>query len=128
LCSSDLAAEFHFAAAHSQFVFEAIQNHINQTGVFRGRKLTEYAPKVGDILHNNRSEHSFDYNFARQHRSYESHSAIIIEVGIDNVGHYLRTIGGNEGDTVGMKEVRLNNQGLVKNPSGLYISIIETLK
>ena len=41
--------------------------------------------------------------------------------------NYLRTIGGNESDSVGMKEVRLDADGLVKNPAGLYISVIETL-
>ena len=28
---------------------------------------------------------------------------------------------------VGMKEVRLDAKGLVKNPGGLYMSVIETL-
>ena len=53
--------------------------------------------------------------------------AIVMEVGVDNKGNYLRTIGGNESDSVGMKEVRLDGNGLVKNPAGLYISVIETM-
>ena len=43
------------------------------------------------------------------------------------IRNYLRTIGGNESDAVGMKEVRLDVNGLVKNPAGLYISVIETM-
>ena len=53
--------------------------------------------------------------------------AIVMEVGVDNKGNYLRTIGGNESDSVGMKGVRLDGNGLVKNPAGLYISVIETM-
>jgi hypothetical protein len=51
----------------------------------------------------------------------------VIEVGSDQRGRYLRTIGGNEDDSVGLKEVRLGANGRVHNPSGLYISVIETL-
>ena len=50
-----------------------------------------------------------------------------MEVGGDSKGNYLRTIGGNESDAVGMKEVRLDADGRVKNAAGLYISVIETL-
>lgn len=120
--------EFKFAAAHAKFVYQAIQNYQNGTGSFYGRDVADYSPKVGDILHNNRSRHGYTYQYAKTHDAYESHSAIVIEVGVDNKGGYLRTIGGNENDSVGMKEVRLDAAGRVKNASGLYISIIETLK
>lgn len=119
--------QFLFSPAHSQFVFQAIANTSAGTGVFRGHPTSEYAPKLGDILHNNRSGNSFDFAFAKTHKSYESHSAIVMEVGVDTKGRYLRTIGGNESDSVGMKEVRLDAKGFIKNASGLYISVIETL-
>ncbi|MGJ7497884.1 DUF2272 domain-containing protein [Variovorax sp. RT4R15] len=121
------ASQFKFAQAHSQFVFQAIANASNSTGDFRGHPVTRYSPKVGDILHNNRSGNTFDFAFASTHKSYESHSAVVMEVGVDTKGKYLRTIGGNESDSVGMKEVRLNPQGRVINNSGLFISVIETL-
>ena len=121
-------AEFTFNPQHSVFVFDAIQNQLNNRGVFRGRTLTDYTPKVGDILHNNRSGNTFDYAYATIHNSYFSHSAIVIEVGTDSRGRYLQTVGGNEGDSVGRKEVRLTPLGFVRNPTGIYISIIENLK
>jgi len=105
----------------------AIANAVAGTGDFRGRDVAAYAPKLGDILHNNRSGHNFDFAYAKTHTAYESHSAIVIEVGSDNRGKYLRTIGGNETDSVGLKEVRLSPSGKVLNGSGLYISVIETL-
>jgi hypothetical protein len=42
-------------------------------------------------------------------------------------GNYLRTIGGNEENSVGMKEARLDSKGFVKNGDGHYIAVIETL-
>lgn len=118
--------QFKFAAAHSQFVHQAIKNAGEAGAVFVGRALVDYVPKIGDILQNNRGGNRFDFTHASKHSSYSSHSAIVVEVGIDNKGRYLHTIGGNEGDTVALKEVRLDNQGRVKNPLGLYISAIET--
>lgn len=121
------AGQFRFAAAHARFVHAAIANAKAEAGVFRGRDPAAYAPKVGDILQNNRGNHKFDFAYAAKHRAYESHSAIVVEVGADSQGSYLRTIGGNEGDTVGLREVRLDKRGLVLNPDGVYIALIETL-
>jgi hypothetical protein len=121
-------AEFVFAAAHSRFVYAAIRNQIAGVGVFRGHAPNAYAPQVGDIVHNNRGQNQFAFEFATTHKMYESHSAIVIEVGVDSRGRYLRTAGGNESDSVGLKEVRLTPSGAVKNASALYISIIQTLK
>jgi len=121
------ASQFEFASAHSRFVHTAIANAKAGKGVFHGHPPSDYAPKIGDILHNNRAGNRFDFDFARTHRQYKSHSAIVIEVGSDQRGRYLRTIGGNEADSVGLKEVRLSASGRVRNPDGLYISVIETL-
>lgn len=124
-----IAAEFKFAQSHSVFVNKAISNAIQNTGVFRAHKITDYKPKPGNILHNNRIGNSFDYEHAKTHASYESHSAIVIEVGEDLNGKYALTIGGNEGDSIRVKEVRLDKNGFIKqrdkNP---FIAIIENLK
>ena len=59
----------------------------------------------------------------------ESHSAIVVEEGQDNNGRYVLTVGGNEGDSVGLKRVALSAEGLIRqrdeNP---YISVIQNLK
>jgi len=121
--------EFTFSPAHSVFVHDAIQNGLNQTGVFRAFPIDEYAPSLGDIIHNNRggSKHSFDY--ARAHKNFSSHSAIVIDVGVDGHGGYAMTIGGNESDSVRRKFVRLDNKGRIKQRiSNPYIAVIQTLK
>jgi hypothetical protein len=113
---------------HSEFVFQAIKNLGDPNAVFLGREVSKYAPKVGDILQNNRDpKKKVDFAFAGKNKVYSSHSAVVFEVGMDTVGRYLRTIGGNESDSVGMKEVRLDANGHVRNTNGLYISVIETL-
>lgn len=122
------AKQFRFSPMHSVFVFQAIRNAAVPGSVFIGRDVGQYSPKLGDILQNNRDPKlKANFAFASTHTSYSSHSAVVFEVGVDSAGRYLRTIGGNESDSVGMKEVRLDAQGRVKNPQGLYISVIETL-
>ncbi|WP_294301720.1 DUF2272 domain-containing protein [uncultured Chryseobacterium sp.] len=123
------SAEFRFSASHSRFVYAAIENAAADTGVFRARQLTDYAPKIGDIIQNNRGGSVFDYEYARVHKDYPSHSAIVVEVGEDSSGKYLLTIGGNESDSVRMKEIRLDRNGRIKNRTvNPFILIIETLK
>jgi hypothetical protein len=122
-------AEFNFNAAHSQYVFTAIQNAVAGTGVFRALPIADYGPQIGDIIQNNRGGNSFDYQFAKTHKSYASHCAIVIEIGTDSKGGYALTVGGNESDSVRKKIVRLNNKGLVKQrPLSPYICVIQNLK
>jgi hypothetical protein len=121
--------EFAFAAAHAKFVKAAIQNALKGVGVFRGLQIDQYAPQVGDIVQNNRSGNKFTYDFARTHSAYESHSAIVVEVGVDHDGQYLMTIGGNESDSVRRKRIRLNNKGLIiQRKLNPYICVIQDLK
>lgn len=110
------SAEFKFAMAHSVFVFQAAKNAAQGTGVFRAFDVTEIAPKLGDIIQNNREGNRFDFAFAKAHAEYKSHSAIVVEEGSDGNGRYVRTIGGNEGDTVGEKIVRVRANGLIRQP------------
>jgi hypothetical protein len=61
----------------------AIKNAQGGSGVFLGRDVASYSPKLGDILHNNRGKNHFDFAFAATHTAYESHSAVVFEVGAD---------------------------------------------
>ena len=123
------SGEFKFASAHSKFVHAAIKNASNNTGVFRGFPIDIYKPQIGDIIQNNRNGNNFDFEFAKEHDSYESHSAIVIEVGQDNRGHYALTTGGNESNSVRQSIVRLDENGFIRQrPNSPYISIIQNLK
>lgn len=123
------SSEFNFNQAHSQFVYTAIQNGLRGIGVFRAFDVASYGPQVGDIIHNNRDGNTFDYNYAKTHRGYNSHSAIVTEIGADSNGNYAVTIGGNESDSIRMKLVRLNSAGKIKQRvNSPYISVIQDLK
>jgi hypothetical protein len=123
------AAEFKFSKSHSVFVHQAIQNSVNGTGVFRGFDIGAQAPGVGDIIQNNRKGNRFDFAFAKANRNYESHSAIVAEVGHDAEGGFALTIGGNEGNSIRQTVVRLTPQGFVRQrPKSPFICIIKDLK
>ena len=111
------AAEFKFALAHSQFDNQAIKNADSDTGVFQAFQIDEVAPQLGDIIQQNRGGNTFDFAFARTHRSYISHSAIVVDDNpglADELGRFLLTVGGNEGDSVRATKVRLTAKGLIK--------------
>jgi hypothetical protein len=121
--------EFQFAQAHSKFVHFAIQNAVNDTGIFKAFDFNAVTPELGDIIQNNRNGNKFNFQFAKEHRSYESHSAIVVEKGIDANGHYALTIGGNESDSIRKKKVRLDkDMKIIQRSSGPYISVVRDLK
>lgn len=123
------STEFKFAMAHSVFVNKAIKNATNETGVFRGHPITEYAPAVGDIIQYNRGGGKVDFEFAKANTTYISHSVIVIETGQDSQGQFAFCIGGNESDSVRRSVVRLNAQGLIKQRDGNpFICVVENLK
>ena len=47
--------EFTFSAAHAVFVRAAIANADQHIGTFRARPIDSYAPRLGDLIHRNRS-------------------------------------------------------------------------
>lgn len=123
------ASEFKFAAAHSVFVHEAIKNAINGTGVFHGLDISTPPVSVGDIVQNNRGGTNHTFAFARTHKRYESHSAIVTEVGQDADGGFALLIGGNEGNSIRRTIVRLNSDGFVKQrTNNPFICVVKTLK
>jgi hypothetical protein len=113
--------QFKFSARHSEFVHQAIHH----PGAYKGVPLSEHAPRVGDIIQNNRTKVLHDFAFAKANDSYESHSAIVVEKGEDHLGKYVMTIGGNEGDTVKKVRVALNPDGTVQNGKGRFICVLD---
>jgi len=120
--------EFVFAPTSARFVNAAIKNALQGTGVFRALEVDKYQPQVGDIIQNNRGN-KFSYDYARTHKDYPSHSAIVVEVGADHQGHYAYTIGGNESDSIRRQRVALNKSGFInQRPTNPYICVIQDLK
>ncbi|HEX8694464.1 MAG TPA: DUF2272 domain-containing protein [Longimicrobium sp.] len=123
------SSEFRFSKRHSVFVNKAIRDADNGRGLFHGLEITAHAPRVGDIIQSNRQNNTFSFDHARKNSQYNSHSAIVVETGQDELGRFARVIGGNESDSVRSTKVRLTPQGFIKqrgrNP---FICVIKTLK
>jgi hypothetical protein len=110
--------QFAFNLSHSVFVHAAIANADADRGVFRGHPITAYAPKLGDLIHHNRSGGTISFEFARAHSGYPSHSAIVVDFVVRSGVRHAVTIGGNEflaggTGTVGMKFFPLDASGLL---------------
>jgi hypothetical protein len=122
-------SEFKFAMSHSVFVHQAIKNAEAGTGVFRGFKFNAKVPAIGDIIQNNRLGNNFTFEFASKNAQYASHSAIVIETGVDAKGGFAFCVGGNESDSVRRSIVRLDDKGFIKQrPGNSFISIVKNLK
>jgi hypothetical protein len=121
-------ANFTFAESHSAFVHAAI-NGTNAQPAFRGRKITDYAPKAGDIIQNNRLGNTFDFSHAGANKSYKSHSAIVVEIGArPQGGRFAMTIGGNEDDGVRRRQIDLDADGKLVQPEPKhFICVLENL-
>jgi hypothetical protein len=123
------AQEFTFSATHAVFVRSAIANADERIGVFRARPIDGYAPRLGDLIHRNRSGGTITYSEARISSDYPSHSAIVVEVGEDRIGRYAITVGGNEQDSIRKTRVALDASGrVVQKNSNPFICVVQNLK
>lgn len=119
------STEFKFAAAHSVFVHDAINN----PRAFKGFDIPSRKVEIGDIIQNNRNGTMHDFAFARANDQYASHSAIVVETGKDTGGKYALTIGGNEGDSIRQKRIQLTATGEVEQrPANPFICVLANLK
>ena len=123
------AQDFTFDPTHAVFVRAAIANADSQVGVFRARPVENYVPRIGDLIHRNRSGGAITYAQARDRSDYPSHSAIVVDVGEDQLGRFATTVGGNEHDSVRKTRVPLNANGMVvQTSSNPFICIVQDLK
>lgn len=130
--SGAMSDQFRFSLRHSVFVHAAIANADANRGVFRGHRITGYAPKLGDIIHHNRSGSTLSFEFARANPDYPSHSAIVVDFELRNGVRNAVTIGGNESlsggsGTVGKKFFPLKGNGLLDQSAigPKLISVVE---
>jgi hypothetical protein len=116
--SGATADQFKFSMLHSVYVKAAITNADAGRGVFRGHPITDYGPKLGDLIHHNRSGGLISFEFARAHDGYPSHCAIVVDFEVRNGVRNAVTIGGNEflaggTGTVGRKSFPLDSNGFL---------------
>ena len=116
--SGATADQFKFNLSHSVYVRAAIANEDANRGVFRGHRITEHAPHLGDLVHHNRDGGTLSFEFARANIGYPSHCAIVVDFDVRNGIRGAVTIGGNEGlaggsGTVGKKFFPLDANGFL---------------
>lgn len=100
-------AQFLFSIRHSEFSNDAINARIldRTDRPFWGYRISEMRPKIGDIIHRNRSGNNFSFDYAENHSRFASHSDVVVEV----TSHVVRVMGGNVANTVSME--RFNSVG-----------------
>jgi len=116
--SGATSSQFKFNLSHSVYVRQAIANAAANTGAFRGHRVTDYAPQLGDLIHHNRQGGTLGYDFAKNNTGYPSHAAIVVNFQTINGVRHAVTVGGNEGlqggsGTVGRKTFALSQDGLL---------------
>jgi hypothetical protein len=102
---------FKYSAAHTIYCAAAKRNRIkkNNQNPFWLYQPSEVAPRLGDIICNARANSGVTFANVDDGNSRASHCDIVVGV----KAGYLEVIGGNLGDTVSLKTVRINSKGLV---------------
>ena len=106
---------FKYSVAHCHY----FQDFVERAGsaLYEALPATEAIPKVGDIVHYGRgSAEQHDFAAAREAYGadsfYSSHSSIVVEV--DQEKREIKTIGGNESDSVAERTYPLDANGHLK--------------
>ena len=104
---------FIYSRFHSRYILAALREAANpgSTANFIARRHTSFAPKIGDLIATGRESAktaTFDTaeNFKDRDDFFPSHCDFVVE--IDPAGRFLKTVGGNVGNSVGQKTWPLN--------------------
>ncbi|MDK4741300.1 DUF2272 domain-containing protein [Rhizobium sp. CNPSo 3464] len=101
---------FRYSTQHSIFIAQAIRDRLNGTSSgFWGFRLDEHHPAVGDIVCWSRQD-GIDFDH-QNNGDYKGHTDIVIGVGNDRIW----VIGGNVGNSVTKRPLRLNSEGYLQD-------------
>jgi Uncharacterized protein conserved in bacteria (DUF2272) len=119
---AELGDLFLYSNAHRDFINKAINaKSINDTNFgFWGHKLTEYKPKIGDLVCYSRQN---DVTYETRPNGYSSHSDIVIDI---KVGEIL-VIGGNVKNSVSLKHLKIDANGFLIDNEHKWFVILENI-
>lgn len=113
---------FEFAAAHARYIHEAIvaRESSDTTKDFWGFRLKEHKPQLGDIVCRKRTSAKIDYDFAKTHNAFKSHTDIVVSIG----DGFVDTIGGNVAHSVTVTRYKTIPSGHLSANDGRVFAIM----
>jgi hypothetical protein len=96
--------------SHAHYIRIATQNRERRSGHFWARRLSEYAPRPGDLVCNS-LESGIDYD-SQPDRNYASHCDIVVDV---RAG-WIAVVGGNLSNSVAKRALMTDSAGRLVNP------------
>lgn len=125
------ANKFPYSAAHYTYITHAIRNRRNGTSnsSLVGYRITEYSPKVGDLVCAPRSsdrrkvtyENALSYKNSNGDRFFSSHCDIVVSVSNNSID----IIGGNVSNSVTQDTVKTESGKLVQSSQRNWITVIQ---
>ena len=114
------AQRFKYSAQHSVYIRTAIKAREQSAKAygFWGFRLTERAPEVGDLICYSR-EAGISYD--TQSASYKSHCDIVVS----KTATSIRVIGGNVGNSVSIKNLKIEANGLLADTNLKWFAVLE---
>ena len=108
---------FPYASAHSGYFLKAKQWRSDPNAPLRGFRITEYAPKVGDlIVYSRQSGKGYDST-----GFFPSHGELVIETGQG----YVKAVGGNVGNSVKLSKYTTDNKGFLTQREQSFFMVIQ---
>lgn len=109
---------FKFAAAHSTYVYDAVEQRKanNRTAPFWAFDLNEHKPQLGDLVCRGRDGASIPSMSDLPRGGFKSHCDIVVDVRDSEV----RTLGGNVSQSVSITAYPLNSSGSIRQVNGVY--------
>jgi hypothetical protein len=117
---SGLGKNFSYSDAHRNYINEAIKDKKNndRTAYFWGYKISDYKPKIGDLVCYSRST---GVNYDNLPNGYKSHADIVVDI----IGNELIVIGGNVQQSVSKKHVKINAEGKIIDTQKDWFAVLE---
>ena len=116
--------KFKYSASHSVYIREAIKNRKNNVphAGFKGYKINEVAPKVGDLVCASRGKDAGKVGYDTT-RSYSSHCDIVVATRPGEID----VIGGNVKNSVWKRPLKIDSQGKLIDRKKPWFVVIKNL-
>lgn len=109
--------KFPYSASHSGYFQVAKKNREIENAPFRGFRITEYAPKVGDLVVYSRAQgKGYDST-----GFFASHGELVIEVGKG----FIKSVGGNVSNMVKESTYKTDSKGYLKGNRKSFFMVIK---